>query len=57
MNYTDASTTRYTLPIDVQKITDISSMLKLLLPIAFKGNITIDDIRQKSTLTNKNTLG
>ena len=43
--YLAGSTTGYTLPPDVYKITGKNLMLKSLLPGKLKSDITIDDIR------------
>ena len=53
--YLAGSTTGYTLPPDVYKITGNNLMLRSLLPVKLKVNITIDDIRLKSNLNNNKT--
>ena len=50
--YIAASTIGYTLPQAKYEISDINLMLKSLLPDQVKVNITIDNIRLKSNLTN-----
>ena len=48
---TSGSTVGYTLPPGINKIDDISLMLKSLLPKKVKVYIAIDDFRLKSNLT------
>ena len=55
MNYIDASTTEYTLPLGVYEVSYFNSMLTSLFPDDLNVNITIDDITLKSNLTNNNT--
>ena len=43
-------------PPELNEISDIALMLKSFLPKDVKVNITIDDIRQRSNLTNNKTL-
>ena len=54
--YIAASTIGYTLPQAKYEISDINLMLKSLLPDQLKVNITIDNIRLKSNLTNIKTI-
>ena len=54
--YVAGSTKGYTLPPGVYEITDINFMLKALLPNEVELNITIDDVRLKSNLTNNKTI-
>ena len=54
MKYSIASTTRFTIPTGIYKISSIKSMLKNLLSNEVKVNNTFDDIRLKTNLdTNK----
>ena len=56
--YIDAKTIGYIFPPGLYEIFDIKSMLKSLLPDEAEVNITIADIRQRSSLTtNKKQLG
>ena len=50
------STIGYTLPPGIYKITDISLMLKSLLPNKVKVKITIDDTRLRFNLTTNKTI-
>ena len=54
--YIDAKSTGNTFPPGIYEITDINLMLKFLLPDDVKVNITIDDIRLKSSLTTNKTI-
>ena len=56
MNYIDASTIGYTLPVGIYEITDFNLMLKSLLTDDMKVNITRDDIRLRSNLTTNKTI-
>ena len=53
VKYFAGSTVGYTLPLGVYELRDIILMIKSLFPKKFKVNITNDDIRLKSSLTNK----
>ena len=54
--YIVGSTIGYTLPQGKYEISDINLMLKSLLPDQVKVNITIDNIRLKSKLTNNKAI-
>ena len=56
VKYISGSTIGDTLSPGVYKISDINLMLKSLLPGKVKVNITIDDTRLKSNLTNNKTI-
>ena len=55
MKHIDASTSGYTLPPGIYEVSVINLVLKSLLPDDVKVNITIDDIRLRSNITNSNT--
>ena len=48
VKYIDRSTIGYTLPRDVNEISDFNLMLKSLFPGMARVSVAIDDIRQKS---------
>ena len=50
------TTIKYTLPPAIYEISDINFMLKSLLPIEVKVNITIDDTRLKSNIATSKTI-
>ena len=54
--YITGSTKRYTLSPGIYEVTDIDMMLKSLLLKDVKVNITIDNIRLKSSLTTNKTI-
>ena len=56
VKYIPASTKGYTFAPGVCEVTDITRMLKTLLPKDVKVKITIDDIRLKSNLTTNKTI-
>ena len=56
MKYIVASTVGYNLEPSVYGIRDIIFILKSLLPIDVKVNITNDDIRLKTNLTNNTRI-
>ena len=45
VKYNDGSTTGYTMPVGVYKVSDINLMLKSLLPNKVKVDMTIEHIR------------
>ena len=49
------STQRYTLPVGIDEVSDIKSMLMSVLPNKIKVNIKIDDFRLKSISTTNKT--
>ena len=55
VKYIAGLTKGYTLPPGIYEVTDINTTLKSLLPKEVKVNITIDDVRIKSNLTNLTT--
>ena len=47
------STNRYTLPPGINETGDLNLMFKSLLPNEEKLNVTIDDVRLRSSITTK----
>ena len=56
VNFIAGSTIGYTLPVGIYEISDINSMLEILLPNGVKVTTTIDDIRLRSNLTTNKTV-
>ena len=53
--YTIATSIGYTLPPGIFEVPDINLIFKFLLPHVVKVNITSDDIRHRSNLSNNKT--
>ena len=56
IKYTKTASVGYTIPIEIYEISDISLMLKSLLPDGVKMIITFDFLRLKSNLSTNKTV-
>ena len=57
VKYIDTKSIGYTLPHGICEITDINLLLKSLLPVEVRVNISVDDTRLKSNITKNKTIG